>query len=301
MFTLVLPVTVDAVALADTNVAEAEAAWSGVTTYASGNVVRRTVGNVHRRYSSLQNTNLNRVPEFEPDWWLDEGPTNRWAMFDDTTTTVTTNADLIEVEIQVPDGQRADTVYLAALDGRTARIQVVDPIAGLVHDETYSLQDVGAVTDLWTYFKLPILRKAELLVTDLPDGAGSTITVTIEKPGATAGCGHLVLGQQMTLGKTKWGVQTSVRDYTRPLENDFGDREFIEGPYRKLANCELIIPNTLKDAVEHQLIEIRGKPRLFIADDRFTTLAVFGVATWTVGMDMPPDYSTGSLQIEGNT
>lgn len=302
-FSMLIPVTVEITTptLAATNVSVSEAAWNSGTSYSSGQVVRRTVDGLYIRFSSLQNSNSNKTPELEPTWWLDEGPVNAHAMFDDTTTTVTTNADSIAVEIEVPAGQRVDTVWLAGLSGESVTVAIEDPTAGEVHNETYSLADAGAITNLWEYFTAEVLRKSEILITDLPNGAGSTLTITVDHPGDAAACGHLVLGQRMALGATKWGVSTEIKDYSRWVENDFGDRVLVEGAYRKLCGAEVIVANGVKDSVERELTRARAQPRLFIADEDYSTLCVFGTCRWRNAMDMAPDHSLLSVQIEGNT
>ncbi|WP_337186577.1 hypothetical protein [Phenylobacterium sp.] len=302
MFSMLIPVAVDPDALVATSVVDVEAAWSALTTYSAGQAVYRVLGNVHQRFVSAQGSNTNHVPEDDDGtWWIDEGPTNAWAMFDDTTTTVTSDPDAIEVEIEVPATDRVDTIWLAALGAETVRVRVDDPIEGPIYDETFSLADPGSVLDWFAYFYDDVQFRQELLVTDLPNGAGSTLTVTVARPGDDAECGQLLLGQRAPIGQTRWGVRTEIRDYTRWLENDFGDRVLVKGAYRKLISAEFILENRLKDAVERELTAARGEPRLYVADEDYTTLAAFGTAKWAVEMSLPPDLSLCSIQIESNT
>lgn len=297
---LARPITIDTTTLTSTNVAETEAAWSGVTTYALGDAVYRVIDGIHQRFVSKQNGNTNKTPEVEPTWWSNPGPTNRWAMFDNTISTQTTNADHIEVVVDVPTTDRIDTVYLAGLEGVSARIKVEDPSAGLVHDVTYSLADVAGIANWYDWLFEPVAYVPELLVVDLPNGAGSTVTVRINAPGGTAACGALVIGYRKKLGNTEWGVKTEIRDYSKFLEDDFGNRDLIEGAYRKLASCTVLLENRFKDAVERELTGCRAKVRLYILDEDYTTLALLGTARWAVEMSRPPNLSLCSLQIESN-
>ena len=77
------PVSISDATLISSTIAETDySAWSSGTTYALGDKVILT--STHRVYESLQAANTNHNPtEAASTWWLDIGPTNRWAMFDD--------------------------------------------------------------------------------------------------------------------------------------------------------------------------------------------------------------------------
>lgn len=298
----VRPITINASVLTSTSVPQVEALWSSGTTYSLGQAVYVIVGNVRQRFVSAQGSNLNHNPATDDGtWWTDEGPTNAWAMFDDTSTTVTSDADDIEVVLALPAGERADVVYLAGLTGVSVRVRVTDPLAGPVYDQTHSLADVSGVASWPDWLWLPLAFKTELLVSDLPNGAGSTLTVTINHPGETATCGTLVCGQRRTLGDTAWDAEIEIRDYSRWIENDFGDRVLVEGAYRKLMNATAILPNTALESVVRELISGRAQARLYIADERYTPLVIFGTARWKTRLDGPPDISRCDLTVEGNS
>ncbi len=295
------PVAVNPTVLTDSNVAETDTAWSALTTYALNAVAYRVIGGIHIRYTSQQGANTNHTPETDDGtWWKKSGPTNRWAMFDATVSTRTTNADSIEVELTLPSSERIDCLYLAGLDATSVRVEMTDPIAGPVWDVTYSLADAGGINNLFAWLFEAVGYVDELLVVDLPYGAGSTLKVTINKLGGVAACGALVAGFRKKLGDTRWNVKTEIRDYSRWLENDFGEREFVKRDYRKLATATAIIENRFKDAVERELAKARAEIRLYILNDAYTTLTILGTARFSVEMNMPPDRSDCSLQLESN-
>lgn len=293
---LVRPVAIDTTALTNTNVTESEAAWSA-SPYTTGQAVYRVIDGIHIRFSALQNS-TNKIPEDQPTYWLDEGPTNRWAMFDETVSTLTTNSDTIEVEITVPASERIDVLYLAGLAGVSVRVQVEDAVEGPVYDQTFSLADVSGITDWYAYFYDPIAYYDELLVVDLPNGAGSVLTVTIDNTGDTAACGALVTGLRKDIGGTQWGFTTEIRDYSVFEEDDFGNRVLVPRAYRKLASGRAIIDNRLKDSIEKLLAEGRAEVRLYIVNEEYRTLTILGTCRWSVEMSLPPSRSLCSLQIE---
>ena len=286
--------------LTSSNVTEAETLWSAAATYALNAAVYVIEDGVHQRYVSLAGSNLNKPPATSPTWWRAEDATNRWAMFDAISTSTTTNATSIVVTLTMPAETRFNVLYLEGLLGRTVRVEVSDPTAGAVYDETFDLADVSGVTDWYEWYFAPVSYKTELLVTDLPPGAGSILTVTIGFPGGTAACANLVAGLALSLGTTKWGVKTEIRDYSVFADDGFGGRVLVRRAYRRLASAEAIIENRLKDAIEGRLTETRADLALYILDDNYSTLVIFGLARWSVAMSLPPDRSLCSLELESN-
>lgn len=296
---LVRPIAVTDAVLTATNVAEAVSAWAAPTTYALGATIYRVIDNVHQGFTSAQNGNTGRDPATDDGtWWTATGPTNRWAMFDASVSSQTSNANTIEVELTLPSTERMDAIYLAGLEGVSVRIQVEDPTAGPVYDQTFSLADTDGISGWFEWFFEPVSYRTELLVTDLPYGAGSIVTVTINNAGGTARCGALVTGFRKRLGDTRWGVKTEIRDYSQFIEDEFGNRVLVERAYRKIASCEVILENRFKDAVERELAACRAQVRLYIADEDYTTLAILGTGRWAVEMSLPPSRSLCSLQLE---
>lgn len=298
---IVRPVTVTDAVLTASNVAETPTLFSLATNYGAGALVYVVESNVHQGYTSAQAANLNHPPTTDDGtWWIATGPTNRWAMFDDASNSVTTNATSIAVTLALPASERMNVVWLAGLLGRTVQVEVTDATAGPVYDETFSLADTAGITDWYSWLFDPVSYKTELLVTDLPSGAGSTLDVTVNFPGDTAAIGNLVTGLRKYIGRTRWGVQTEIRDYSVFEDDAFGNRVLIERAYRRLASGQVLVENRVKDAVERLLADCRAAARLYIFDEDYTTLVVFGLARWANEMSLPPSYSVNSIQIEGN-
>lgn len=303
-FAKVIPVALTE-SIVTTNVAISEAAWTVGTTYADGAIARRLFADgLQHRVESLVGSNLGNDPALDDGTkWLDLGPVNAHAMFDDTSTTTTVNATSIDVDIALPTSARADCVYLAGLSARTVRIQVEDPSAGLVHDQTYSLADVSNVLGWYAWFFAPVRYKSELLVTGLPSSAGATVSVTVNNPGGDAECGLVVMGQAIVLGQTRWDAAPENKDYSRWVEDDFGGRKFQPGAYRKMLACDVLVETRLLDGVTRELRDSNQSPRLYIANDTYTSMTIFGSLKWRASLtqDRAPDYFALSVQCEGNT
>jgi hypothetical protein len=300
-FSVVRPVTVTDAVLTASNVTESETLWNSGTTYALNAVVYRIIDNVHQRFVSLQNSNLNRIPEAvsSSTWWQATGATNRWACFDDTVGSLTTRADTIAMTLALPSAERADTLYLAGLSASTVRAQVTDPLAGAIYDRTISLVEPGGVTDWYSYFMEPVRRAGELVLTDLPPGAGSTLTLTLTDTGATVAVGFVVLGFSQSLGVTKWGAQLGIRDYSVKADDAFGNQFVLERAFRKKANFSVVVDNRLLDTVIATLATGRAALRLYIGSGDYTSTVVLGFfKDFSVEMSLPPNRSLCSLELE---
>src|SRR5688572_26434651 len=94
------------------------AAWNSGTTYAQGDTASIITGGVHRVYESLQAGNLNHLPPTPPietnEYWIEVGPTNRWAMFDLFRNSQTERTSPIEVELT--PGQRVNSIAILGLE-----------------------------------------------------------------------------------------------------------------------------------------------------------------------------------------
>jgi hypothetical protein len=109
--------------LTSTTVAESEPQWVSGATYVLGAIRRGPTGPyAHRLFESQQAGNTNH-PVTDPAWWIDIGPSNRWAMFDLLRNTGTVGASPLVVEMT--PGKRIDAVGLAGLIADTVTVEVI--------------------------------------------------------------------------------------------------------------------------------------------------------------------------------
>ena len=283
------------------SVAETEAAWASGTTYASGAVVRRTVDGVHRRFTSVQNSNTGHDPATDATgtWWTDEGPTNRWNMFDQAIQTQTTDTDSIEISVELAATSRADTVAVLNVSATAAQVTVEDPVEGVVYDESFSLVSPSGITDWYAYFYEPIARVRDLVITDVPPYAGATVTVALTESGATVACGALVVGFSKRLGDTQYGAQVGIIDYSRKSADDFGNYVITERAYAKKASFPVMVPRGAVDEVANLLADFRATPALYIGSDQYGATAIWGFyRDWSTVIAYP-DRSLLSIELEG--
>lgn len=261
--------------LTSSNVAETDyAAWSAATTYAIGNRVLVTTG-VHKIYESLQASNLNKDPTTNPTWWIEVSPTNRWKMFDTSNSTQTTNSNSIVVTIT--PGKVISAVALLNVDGTSIRVKVTDPTDGVVYDNTVSLNYNGVINNWYNYFFDPIMRKKNVILTDLPAYGTAPIEITITYTGNTAKCGVCVLGSVNYIGEgIELGASVGIQDYSRKEKNDFGDYVLVQRNYSKRARFSMAVLNDQIDALQDLLVDLRTTPCVWIGDDRYQSTMIYG-------------------------
>lgn len=294
---VVKPITVtDAVLVSSTLPETDHAAWSSGATYAVGD----RVVHAHRIVESLQAGNNAHTPGAagSETWWLDVGPTNRWAMFDNVVNTLSTATG--EMTIVLAPGL-VDSVGLVDLQGATVRVRMTDG-ATVVYDQTQSL-DGSTVLDWYDYFFEPFDTVGSVLFRNLPQYLNGQVTVTISGP-ATVSVGALVLGKEFDLGDTGFGATAGITDYSRKDTNAFGAVTLVRRAYAKRSSTKLQLPNTHLRRVRNVLADLRATPCLWVgADDTslFEPLVVFG---WYRDFQIEiayPQTSFCTLEIEGMT
>lgn len=129
-----------------------DTAYSAASTYALGDVVYSAT--YHRCYESLQAGNIGKPlpvpPETETAWWLDVGPTNKWAMFDLSRNTQTVNASPLVVVLT--PGERINTIGLTGLKGSSLTLKATSVGGGgtvypLQYDASASYDEGDCVTE----------------------------------------------------------------------------------------------------------------------------------------------------------
>jgi hypothetical protein len=302
---VVTPVAIVDSMLTSSSIAESDhTAWSGATTYAAGTRVRVVSTNRHEVYESLQAGNLNKDPTLAANaaWWALVGPTNRWAMFDASGGTV--SSDATEIDVQLAPG-RIDTLALMDVNAATARVRMSTIADGTFFDQTWTLTGAAdAVSDWWEYFYSPIGTQSVLVVPNLPSIGDATLRVTLTRTGGTVSLGTLVVGLSASLGTVVAGARPGIIDYSAKTTDTFGRTTLVQRTYARRADLSLVVERARVDAVIRTLAAMRASLALWLvggSSTRYEALQLYG---WFRDFDVTissPNYSALSLQIEGIT
>jgi len=263
---LLQPIEITDARLTSSSVAENDyPAWSAAMSYAVGARVIRA----HRIWESLVAANVGHEPVAGSGFWLDTGPTNRWAMFDQALGTSTEATGSIAVTLNAGTVQ---AVALLDVVGASVRVQ-----AGS-YDRTQTVGQ-GAVTFL-----------------DMPTTTGA-VQVTITGSG-TVSVGTLLIGKLVSLGITEASPTAGITDFSRKEVDDFGEVTIVERAWVKRMAARALIRTSAVDMVANRIADVRATPSLWIGDDGRDSLTVYGLFK-DFSIEVGENVSTLSLSVEG--
>lgn len=267
-------------------------AWAAATAYSVGTRVVHAA--THSVYQRLVAGTTAGSPDVDVANWQRVGPTNRWAMFDRATGTLSTSGTTMTFTL-APGLVRA----IALLDVTANSVTVVMTNAGIeVYRREVNLNTGYGVNDWYTYFFSEVVLKRTVVLTDLPPFGEAQITVTLNGTGSTA-VGTVVVGSLFNLGGTRAGMQFGLLDYSVKSTDAFGVTTLVERAYAKRMTVPVAILTPNVDEAARRLALIRATPVVWIGAARFDQSIVYGFAKdWSI--DMAYDQvSFCSLTIEG--
>jgi hypothetical protein len=265
---LITPTQITDAQLVSSSVPETDfGVWDVTTTYGAGNTVIKG----HRIWESVQAGNIGRDPQTTvAGWWLDKGPTNRWAMFDGVVGTSTTAATSMTVTLRPG---RIDSLVLMEVDA--AEVIITQRVgATIITQRTLSL--IEGVTDWFDYFFSPIVSRDFVVITDLPVYGESTVEITLSKNAGTIGCGICIVGLKADLGLTRISPSIGINDYSRKTTDDFGKATLVRRGYSKRGSFRLVVDNREVDRVFSTLADARAIPSVWVGDDQLSALLLYG-------------------------
>lgn len=273
-----LSITLDSSDVADTTYP----AYDAGTTYALNDYVSAigTSGWTHE-YRSLIGSNLgNSLADTAK--WLDLGPSNRAAMFDDRigTKTVATTS----ITVQCTPNEKFDAIAIIGLEG-AQRVDIHIENAGVeLFTGTYLLNETGLgtqPTDWYEYFFGELDDyKTSLYVNALIAFSTADATITITgATGSEVAVGLLMFGRAKNIATTLYGPNLGIADYSRKEVDTFGNPYLLERAFANKGSFDLIFDSSIVDYVMRTLARVRATPTLFDFNNKntdFDSLRIFG-------------------------
>lgn len=293
-----VPITITDARLTSSTLPETDygaSAWNSGTSYA----LNAYAIYQHRVYQSLQGSNLNKVPDAasSSNWWNDLGPTNRWAMFDHSTGTVST--DTADIAMVITPNAVVNAVGLVGTVGTEVQVTVTDPTDGVVYDQTQQIES-APMASWYDYFFAESTFSRHIYFEGLPLYYAAPITVTI-RGSSTRSLGALLVGTIHELGNAQYGVSSDFKDYSRKTTDTFGSYEFIQRGYADSNGYTLNVETADLPRIRALRPALRALPCMWICVDEdnldiFTTYGWF--KTWKVVLNWPT-FAVCQLDIEG--
>jgi len=246
------------------------ALYAGGTTYSIGDVVIDAT--THKQYESLANSNLGNALT-DATKWLDLGSNNRWRMFDQLNSSLTIRDEQIDVTVDI--NGRADGIAILNVLAATIQI-IVESDAVEVYNETFDMVSDSGIDNWYEYFFEPIVRRSNLLVTDLPNVADPTIQIIIDNGTGSTEVGTVVIGQSKDLGFTIYGARIGIQDYSRKVTDEFGNFTIVERAFAKRATFDVTVDNDKIDAIADLLALYRATPVVWAGTDEYNSTWIYG-------------------------
>lgn len=272
--------------------------WNSGTTYADAAIVRYA----NKIWESLQGTNLNHAPDVSPTWWIELGPDNMHAAFDNQVSTISTATTSMTFVVKVGS---IDSMALINMIAVTADVVMTDPVAGIVAQRKSGLSG-AEVYDWYQYFFYdPLLIRTQVIFSDLPSYTNAYITIKITgNVGDNISLALATFGLIEDLGGTQYGATAGIIDYSIKETDDFGNVTFVRRNFSKRLSAQLYVDNVSLNRVTRFLYNLRATPAVWIgADDPQLEEAVVVYGFYKeFSMDIAyPRHSLCSLEIEGLT
>lgn len=276
------PIPITTSNLVSSTVAEpspGEIAWNSATSYTVGQVVIRTT--THRKYECQIAGVDAGLPESTPTRWLDVGPTNKWAMFDQNRNVQTVATTSMTIEAM--PGKRINSIAVVGVQASTVTISMVVGSTTVYGPIVKNMN--GRLTTTWSeYFFGAFEYTPSLVLTDLPPYSAAKIVVKLDNAaGLDVKCSAIVMGSKIYLGKTQYNASSDSLNFSKIERDEFGNSLLI--PRRTVPKTNQTLwadknnTNTLR-AVRTQLNAI---PALWSGldenydDDYFEAILIYGI------------------------
>jgi hypothetical protein len=200
-------------------------------------------------------------------FWADQRATNRWKAFDQYIGDPTTQSNSAEWAINSPD--LVNAVALFGLSAATVQVVVEDSGSTERYDETITMADNTNVIDWESYWFSPVVKRTDLLLTDLPPYADATVTITVTDTGNTVLVGQIVVGLFEDLGDTSSDVDLGIEDFSRKERDAFGRFSITERDYADTMGLSFATETSRLRYIKTRLAGRRGLPTVYATDTRY--------------------------------
>lgn len=289
-------VTTDAI-LTSSNIPEDEyPAWVSGTSYTALDKVIYE----HKIYERIVTGTGTTPPDLDQANWLDLGYTNRYRMFDNIISSVSSRTG--GIEFTLTPNQVINGIALLNVNASTVRVVMNDPIEGVVYDRTKELRSSSNVIDYYSYFFAPLINLGDLdtaIFLDLPNKPTATITVYVSSGVGLVEVGEVVYGVQSIVGRTNYGTAIGITSYSRKDTDEFGKVTVIKRKNSKYADYDIDIDNTNLAFVQRLFQDIDSVPCVFIGNPEMEELIVYGFYKDFKATISFPTVSKCTLRVEG--
>lgn len=227
--------------------------------------------------------------------WAKVGKVNAFACFDNVLQNPTVVANGLDITF-APGGEVNNGIAFLNVIANSIRITVTDSVDGQGYDQTLNLVDNSNLSDWPDLHFAPVIRRADVVVVDLPFYLNASVRIRIE---GAASIGEVILGPVISLGHTRWDPTVGIIDRSKKETDVFGGVQIIERGFSKRANLTVNIQTSQIDHVFNTLTQRRAKPTLYIGSIDFSSLILFGFFLDMTPSITGPKSSQYVIELEG--
>ena len=270
--------------------------WGDDTSY---NALDRVIYE-HKIYERIIAGTTPTPPNLDQSNWLDLGATNKYRMFDNIISSVSSRTG--GIQFTLTPNQVVNGIALLNVNASTVRVVMNDPVDGVVYDQTRELRSSSEVTDYFSYFFAPLVSLTDLntaIFLDLPTRPTATITVYISSGSGLVEVGEVVYGIQSLVGRTNYGTSFGIKSFSRKETDEFGKVTVVKRKNSKYSEYDIDIDNTNLSFVLRLFQDIDSVPCVFIGNSDMDVLIVFGFYNDFKTTISFPTVSKCTLRVEG--
>ena len=237
------------------------------------------------------------VADYTKAMWVDVGPSNRYAMFDDQVSTATVSSSPLTIVLETGF---INSLALVGLAG--ANVSIVAQTGAIeTYNESFAL-DATIITDWYQYYYEEATPISEVVVNGIPPYSQTRVTITVTGGGQVA-IGNIAFGTSYTLGETEYGATAGITDYSTKETDEFGTTTFVRRDFAKRMSAKLMLDNVQLRKVQNILSDLRATPCVWTGtdDETYAPLVVYGFYREFSLEIAYPTKSYCSLDIEGLT
>lgn len=297
------PVAITGAMIVSSTVPETDyGTFSMLKAYALGERCISTV--THRIYESVSaSSNVGHDPtdlinQFGAvPWWVDQGPTNLWAMFDGYVSTKCSAASPLSITLRAG---AFNAIALFGLEADSLAITVRDAPGGNVIYSYAGPLESSAPADYYEYFFDRFKPQSDFIATNIEAFNNAEITISLTKVTGLAKCGLIALGDMKAIGLTEYGATVTPNSFAFIDVDKFGRTTITPGA--NTTDMSLTAKLSISEAatVAETLKQLQAVPCVWIATDHvdYSPLRVFGQGKPTISFD-GPEICTVNLEVKG--
>lgn len=279
--------------------------WDGLKTYAAGERVFLT--NTHRVYESAKAGNLGKTPADPANqynaggvatWWIDIGPSNRYAMFDSMVSTQTLSPSPLTISL-TPGAFNGFALF--GVDADAFSVVVKDaPGGNIIFSEYGTDLDATAPEDYYEYFFERFKPLRQFIRAGIEPYGSAEITIDLFKATGQIGVGMVAVGDLRPIGIPQRNATVEPQDFSYFKQDAFGNTTVKKRNNATSMNISAIVEPDAANSVLDTVKEVLGTPVVVVGSQArsYEWLTVFGLISGRMDPN-PFPYSTLNLTVKG--